>query len=77
VDTRYDFNTFVYHDTTLTIHTKSRKVIELVRKTMVEVGSSWILEDTCTEEAFLSLKKVGVIFGEVVHKGKLSVDSIL
>jgi hypothetical protein len=76
VDTRYDSSKFAYHGTTPVIHAESGKVIELVTKTRVEVGSLWILEDAGTE-AFKSLNEAGVILGEVVHDDKLSVDSIL
>ena len=41
------------------------------------MGSSWLLEDVGTEEAFQSLYEVGVIIGKVVHDDKLSVYSIL
>jgi hypothetical protein len=77
VNTRYDSSRFAYHGTTPVIHTDSGKVIELVTKTRVEVGSSWVLEDAGTEEAFKSLNEAGVIVGEVVHDDKLLVDSIL
>jgi hypothetical protein len=77
VDTRYDSSRFAYHGTTPVIHADSGKVIELVTKTRIEVGSSWLLEDAGTEEAFMSLYEAGVIVGEVVHDDKLSVDSIL
>jgi hypothetical protein len=77
VDTRYDSSRFAYHDTTLVIHAESGKVIELLTKTRVEVGSSWILEDARIEEAFMSLNDTRFIVGEVVHDDKLLVDSIL
>jgi hypothetical protein len=35
------------------------------------------LEDAGLEEAFISLNEAGVIFGEVFHDDKLSVDYIL
>jgi hypothetical protein len=77
VDTRYDSSRFAYHGTTPVIHAKSNKVIELITKTRVEVGFSWILEDVGTKESFLSLNEAGVIPGKVVHDDKLLVDSIL
>ena len=77
VDTRYDSSRFAYHGTTPIIHAESGKIIELVTKSRIEVGSSWLLEDAGTEEAFQSLHEARVIIGEVVHDDKLSVDSIL
>jgi hypothetical protein len=77
VDTRYDSSRFAYHGTTPVIHVESGKVISLVPKTRVEMGSLWILEDVGTKEAVIALNEVGVILGEVVYDDKLSMDSIL
>jgi hypothetical protein len=77
VDTRYDSSRFAYHGTTPVIHAELGKIIELVTKSRMEVGSSWLLEDAGTEEAFQSLVEAGVIIGEGVHDDKLSMDSIL
>jgi hypothetical protein len=61
VNIRYDSSRFAYHGTTLVIHTESGKVIELVTKTRVDGGSSWILEDVGTEEVFRSLNEGGLM----------------
>jgi hypothetical protein len=76
-DTIYDSNRFAYHGITLVIHVESRKVIQLVTKTRVEVDSLWILENAGTKEAFIFLNEAGFILGEVVHDNRLSMDSIL
>jgi hypothetical protein len=70
LDSHYDFSKFAYHGTTPIIDATSRCVIEMVSKTRVECGNSWVIEENAIQDELAILLQAGVKINEAVYVDK-------